>query len=696
MRARAAWVVLLLAACGPATTPAPKTVRTTYRAIGGLSMGAIGTAAVGLPHSDRFDALAALGSPLDAALLLRTIDRFHTGGFCARPELIAKLATLNDPKTAGCVTHPAALKYEHVQDFNHWVYTVNTPFDRTGYVGLFTDLTLAFGNLLTENPASTFAPPGVDEAVARKPPANACSSPVRVKGLKNREYNPDGTVDAITFCDGEPTTFFCNTNEELVDFCSDPANIASPLPVSMEVAFAAAYCAGKGGATVGNRVDHPAVMLRGGGRYDACRQPREPVLVALAWDFNGNGRRDYGEPLVNNGEERYRDTGRDGCEDALEDGSGGCRTTMDPAAVDPNGDDYDADANPRGTEGNWRRDEGEPYDDDGLDGVPGTGDFGEGNGSFDLTSGRRRLYGLDARGSLSKLSVEELARINLLLDGGIRDLFNFGLMSHQVYGLLKALRPDDTKTYRDWVEIPGMADARTGSYKPWGGPWRRAPKNLEVLYGKELPTEQDRLLGDGDHVGTNGQAVERIATLYNWVAAQWPSLEKPVAFKAGTQDKPYDQRERVEWFQSAALGAKRGYGIFIPPGYDFEENASARYPVLYLLHGYTGTPRQILPSAFLADTFMKDSDVQLRPMIIVVPSGACCFVQKGTGARDCREEDDAGRAFIGRSDWERECVGGSFFVDQVGASQYEASLLELMDEVDAKYRTLAPAEVTER
>src|SRR5262249_40351296 len=158
-----------------------------------------------------------------------------------------------------------------------------------------------------------------------------------VKGLKNAEYNRDGSVDAITFCDGEPTTFFCTGTEEIVDFCSDPANIATPLPVSMEAAFAAAFCATKGGATVADPIQYPAIMLQAGGRFDACRQRTAPVLVALAWDFNGNGRRDYGEPLVNNGEERYLDVGVDACDDAHEDGAGGCRQQADPAAVDPNG-----------------------------------------------------------------------------------------------------------------------------------------------------------------------------------------------------------------------------------------------------------------------------------------------------------------------------------------------------------------------
>ncbi|MBK7865447.1 MAG: hypothetical protein IPJ65_43985 [Archangiaceae bacterium] len=686
-------VLFLLAACGPPPPPAPTTVHTTYRVLGGLSMGAIGTAALGFRHPEAFDALGALGGPLDAALLLRTVDHFHTGGFCPRATLEANLATLNDPRTAGCVTHPPTIKYEHPQDFNHWVYTTNAPFNRTSYVGLFTDLTLAFGNLLTENEASTFAPPRISDAFARFPPQDFCANPAVVAGLKNLEFNPDGKYDAITFCDGEPTTFFCNSTREVVDFCSDPANLASPLPVSAQAAFAAAACASQGGASVATRETHPDIMQKAGGRTDPCRQATVPVQVALAFDLNRNGRRDFGEPLVNNGEERYQDVGRDGCPDAREDGSGGCRESPDPAAVDPNHDDYDADANPLGTEGDWRHEDGEPFSDDGLDGVPGSGDFGENNGQFDMTSGRRRLYAHDAREAMATLSTAQIARLNLLLDGGIRDLFNFGLTAHQVYGRWKALRPDDTQTYRDFLEIPGMADRTGTSYKPWGGPWTRAPHNLEVLYGKETVTDAERLTGDGDHVGTNSQAVNRLATLFSWAAAQWPSLERPATPLTG---QGYDERERYEWYDSAVLGGKRGYGVFLPPGYDAPENAAARYPVLYLLHGYTGDPKQILPSAFLADTFMKDSDAKLRPMLIVAPSGACCFIQAGTGQRDCRETDDAGKPLAGQSGWRRECVAGNFFVSQVGAAKYEESLFELMQHIDSKFRTLAPADVTER
>jgi hypothetical protein len=229
---------------------------------------------------------------------------------------------------------------------------------------------------------------------------------------------------------------------------------------------------------------------------------------------------------------------------------------------------------------------------------------------------------------------------------------------------------------------------RTKSHNLWNHACLRAPHDLEELYGKDDPTEADLIAGDGDHVGTDAQAIDRLAVLFNWVAAQWPSLDRPSTPVTGMT---YDQRQTYEWFDSQALGAKRDYGVFVPPGYDDPANADVRYPVLYLLHGYFGDPAQILPSTLLADAYMKDTDVKLRPMIVVAPSGACCFVQASTGARDCREADDNGVSLEGRSGWARECIGGNFFVSQVSGSKYEDSLLELLDVIDQRYRTLPAA-----
>src|SRR6185295_14991749 len=104
-------------------------------------------------------------------------------------------------------------------------------------------------------------------------------------------------------------------------------NIANPLPVAMEQDFANAYCLNKGGWRTANKTDDWQYMYDHADQVDPCRQATRPFTLALAYDINGNGRRDYGEPIVKNSHERYDDVGTDGCADAKEDGKGGCTAT---------------------------------------------------------------------------------------------------------------------------------------------------------------------------------------------------------------------------------------------------------------------------------------------------------------------------------------------------------------------------------
>jgi len=160
-------LALVAVSCGPSQTTAtpPEKLPTTYRVIGGVSMGGIGAAALGLSRPERFDGVAMLGGPLDAAYFSRMLDQFLLGGFCTRQELEAILATdpakLNDPDVIDACARPAApKKWEHPNDFNHWHTTNNGgTFDRSSYGRLMTDLSLAFGSLITENPDSPVAPP---------------------------------------------------------------------------------------------------------------------------------------------------------------------------------------------------------------------------------------------------------------------------------------------------------------------------------------------------------------------------------------------------------------------------------------------------------------------------------------------------------------------------------------------------------
>ena len=51
-------------------------------------------------------------------------------------------------------------------------------------------------------------------------------------------------------------------------------------------------------------------------------------------------------------------------------------------------------------------------------------------------------------------------------------------------------------------------------------------------------------------------------------------------------------------------------------------------------------------TALFADSYVLNTEVQLRPMIYVFPSGRCCFVNTNTGQKDCREQDDNGNDVV--------------------------------------------------
>jgi len=120
-----------------------------------------------------------------------------------------------------------------------------------------------------------------------------------------------------------------------------------------------------------------------------------------------------------------------------------------------------------------------------------------------------------------------------------------------------------------------------------------------------------------------------------------------------------------------------------------------------MLHGYGMDPSGFVAAAIIANNFVLDPSLQLRPVIYVFPNGRCCFVNKVTGARDCRNTDDSGQDIDRLPDWERECHSGTFWVNRKGytandGTAYGDAMFELMEHIDAKYRTLPAAEVEER
>jgi enterochelin esterase family protein len=78
---------------------------------------------------------------------------------------------------------------------------------------------------------------------------------------------------------------------------------------------------------------------------------------------------------------------------------------------------------------------------------------------------------------------------------------------------------------------------------------------------------------------------------------------------------------RQVWYHSATLGEQRRLHLYTPPGYD--RSGSARFPVLYLLHGGGDDDSgwsTIGRAGFILDNLIAQG--KARPMVVVMPNGS--------------------------------------------------------------------------
>lgn len=633
--------------------------RITHRAVMGVSMGGGGTAIFGTRHHDKFDALGPLGGPVDWTWMMDHIEHNHTGGFPTNDGDTVPGPALALPKPK----YP----YEHPSTFNRWWYEYprngnGGGFAREEYSQIFRDLALMFGNPNGENkePNGENLPAGVDpngkSVVGEHPgrecavfldpidgdpdkakqqelqatcPQERCKNTQVLKNYYDRDFNPKGKWPVITVCDGAPQD---KKKSPYANTWSKDGN-------------------------------------------------DKPLELALAVDYNGNGVRDENEPIVRQGHEPWQDTGPDGLPSEKEPGY------QKGVNEDPAGDDYDPQYNPTGTEGNGHYEQGEPFEDVGLDGVPNTKsspyDFGEGDGKFTTSTGLARFWEEDTRQTLRQQATPPggpiddaaISRLDVWTDGGVRDLFNFGVDAQHLTGSLAA-RGRDSVYYTDFSHLPGQKPGDVGSFLPQATIWEDLPGNVMLRYGAMDPTPQDLIDGSGQHVGSVPELAARLRSALYFIGRRWP--DAPRTFVEESATDPADGVETCVLKGNCTFPFTDSRGrvgpvtVTLPPGYASKTQQGVRYPVIYLLHGYGQTPEDLGAAIIFLRNWMNSgldaSATRLPKAIVVYVDGRC---RKGPSG-------------------ESECIRGTFYVDspRANGAKQESWFLELMSHVDSKYRTM--------
>ena len=600
-----------------------------WRAIVGISMGGNAAMSIALRHPDKFDIVADMvGEPGPSMVYtLGMVRDFVFGGFCTAEDQAAGRGNIGTM----CVNESKRKdQFEITSDFDHMLYQpgdgVGLTLRRSLYMKGMRDMARANGNPALYRPDHPYAPPGVPPSFLTQAATTRCANPIVLRDFFDREFNPTGASRVITFCDGGDST------------------------------------------------------AMGYGVFDPNEPQNDPVEIALAVDLNNNGKRDPGEPVIGNGFEPFSDVGVDGKASKDEPGYNAV-TNPDPAH-----DDYHYLRNPLGTENNGDFDTGEPYEDVGLDGVAGTCqigetptggiqgcyDFGQGNGKWDLSPNVARWYDSDLMVRLSKLTEAQRNHMSLWFDAGIRDFLNASVSTNSAIGQAMAKYQLPFGVYDGFTILDGAAT--DSAYDFTEVHWGDFPKNGYLRYGNPDASMTEINAGDGRHVGTPQQIINRATTAFAWLNQRWPDGDKSDTLALGVF-------KRTEMHVSPTTGRTSPFAVFLPPGY--EDNPDARYPVVYFLHGYGQEPKDLIDlSAVFANYMIEDQPLTTRfqKMIIVYVDGRCRPQISGVPV------DPTGDL----------CEGGTFYMDAPlgGYARMETNMMELMDYIDATYRTKRPSSAT--
>ncbi len=325
--------------------------------------------------------------------------------------------------------------------------------------------------------------------------------------------------------------------------------------------------------------------------------PGDWVEVLLALDTNGDVKRNFGEPVLRQFQEPF---------------------------IDANG--------------NGMFDPGESYSDTGLDGVSGTGDEGEGDGVFTYNPNHDHYLAEDPLIRAETLPLTDLQPLNLYIDAGTEDEFEFNIHAENfVQNLLSRSLP--VRIENDFpVDFPLIShfDEKRVYVRYPGGHVGFEEENIGLSF------EQAKEGIEGAIVVAN-----RFTTLFNFVSDHF------IDGDYGTDPYElyrYPSEIGVTYFNSPSLNRKMKFGIYLPPGYS--RSSTNYYPVLYLLLGYNMSVEGMANSWVKAalDTFILTGEMQ--KMIIVIPDGL-------------NYKSGSGHFFVNQIDQERGDKFKDYFFDLV-------------------------------
>jgi hypothetical protein len=340
----------------------------------------------------------------------------------------------------------------------------------------------------------------------------------------------------------------------------------------------------------------------------------EQIDYALAHDLNGNGRRDAGEPFVLWVSEPFDDSDEDGLFS-----------------------------------------DGESYDDIGIDGVAGTGDYGEGNGTFDANP---RVAAWLAKNPLSLAQTEAIDIApgyaeSIYLDALTDDPWGFNTQIAELADVLDT-RLDSVSTGTG----PFCITNQLGRYDALLGNW---PVFTEEFW---LPEKYAYFELDGANLDVFAEENEALLAGRLEQALRFLSMRMPNGHFNREQEN--QERWQVREFFSETLQTNVKLGMGFPAGYFTSASPDKSFPVVYVFHD------RLTDLNDWRDILAYQSDLATRQMV----KQALIVVLDGTRAAE-------------------DLAGYHHYVDQA-AGEFGGAYGEVVEEAIAfvegnfRFQTLAP------